>query len=165
VTKVVLIGMLAVMVTAGCGASRNSAGSATAAPAGGLAPAQQLTHVSTAGLFVYDTASEVNVVVTRADVIRSSVRAVHAGYGWSLVGDFTGRGAAKFCDLTRALAHRGARLHHHQRFAFQVAGRIYARLFVDYRATPNGLCGSPGFEVTALTHGVARKIAVEIRTG
>jgi len=65
--------------------------------------------------------------LTKADVVRSSIRGVPESGHAALVGAFTKTGAAKFCALTRQLARRGSRLHQPQHLAFEVAGRIYAK--------------------------------------
>ncbi len=123
-------------------------------------PAEQL------GLRISDLAGRVKAEVTNAGVVRSSVRAVRqAGGAAAVVGVFTKDGASKFCSLTRGLARRGARVHRPQHFAIAVGGRVYARPWVDYRAFPNGLCGSPGFEWGGMQLPVARRLARLIRGG
>jgi hypothetical protein len=117
-------------------------------------------------LRIFDPSRLVKTEVTNDDVVRSSVRAVRQPAGSaSLVGDFTKAGATKFCSLTHALARRGSRLRRVQHFAFEVAGRIYTRPSVDYRAFPNGLCGSPGFQVDGMRLAAARSLARLIRDG
>ncbi len=117
-------------------------------------------------LRIFDPSGLVKTQVTNDDVVRSSVRAIRQPAGSALlVGNFTKAGATKFCSLTRALARRGSRLRSPQHFAFEVAGRIYTRPWVDYRAVPNGLCGSPGFEVGPMHLTVALSLARLIRGG
>jgi hypothetical protein len=101
--------------------------------------------------------------LTKADVVRSSIRGVPESGHAALVGAFTKTGAAKFCALTRQLARRGSRLHQTQYLAFEVAGRIYAKPAIDYKLFPNGVCGSPGFEVV-MPLNVARRLALLIRS-
>ena len=115
-------------------------------------------------LRVYDPTGLVKTEVTSADVVRSSFRAVlQPGGSAAVVGTLTRAGDSKFCSLTRALARRGARLRRPQHFAFEVAGRVYARPWVDYKAFPNGVCGSPAFEVVGMRLAVARTLVRLIR--
>jgi hypothetical protein len=117
-------------------------------------------------LRIFDPSGLVKTQVTNDDAVRSSVRAVRQPAGSAmLVGNFTKAGATKFCSLTRALARRGSRLRSPQHFAFEVAGRIYTRPWIDYRAFPNGLCGSPGFQVGGMRLSVARSLVRLIRGG
>jgi hypothetical protein len=125
-----------------------------------------LASTTQSRLRIFDPSGLVKTEVTNDGVVRSSVRAVRqTDASGSLIGTFTKVGAAKFCSLTRALARRGARLARPQHFAFEVAGRIYTRPWVDYKAFPNGLCGSPGFEVGGMRLAVARSLARLIRGG
>ena len=114
-------------------------------------------------LRIFDPSGIAKTQVTSVDVIRLSVRAVRkAGGSADLVGDFTKTGRAKFCALTRALARRGARVGVAQPLAIEVAGHVYARPRVDFKAFPTGLCGSPSFEwLMDLT--LARRLAHVIR--
>jgi hypothetical protein len=108
----------------------------------------------------------VKLELTTADVVPSSAQAQRlAGGSAVLYVGFTSKGAAKFCRLTRALARRGARLHRQQRFAVAVGFGIYVRPLVDYRASPDGLCGAPGFEVQGMRLALARQLAQQIRAG
>jgi hypothetical protein len=121
-----------------------------------------------AGVFtlrLYDPTGKVPTQVTQADVIRPSAWASEQPDGtWYLYFRLTNRGNARFATLTRALARRGARLHTWQRFAFEIDGRVYLRPFVDYKAFPNGLDSSEGFEFP-FSYELAHRLAKAIRGG
>jgi len=118
------------------------------------------------GFRIYDPTGRVSTEVTGADLVRSSVRAVHQpGGAATLYLRLTKAGAAKFHSLTRALARRGAQLHRHQSFAVEIGGHVYARPWVDYRADPDGMDGSSGLEMVSVPLAVAQRLAREIRGG
>jgi hypothetical protein len=137
--------LLVIGVSAGCSGSR------TAPPI---------------GLRIYDPAGRVKGQVTSTDVVRSSVRTSREPGGTAgIFFALTRRGKQRIHRLTRALAHRGARLHRIQQFAFEVRGHVYARPRIDYRAFPDGIDGAPGIEIPGLTPGAARRIAAQLREG
>jgi hypothetical protein len=74
----------------------------------------------------------------------------------------TAEGAVKFQTLTRALVHRGAKVHRNQNLAIQL-GDFVSRPNIDYRLSPNGLSPDPGIEVLGMTISHARRLAREIR--
>jgi hypothetical protein len=132
----IAVAFLSLAAMAGCAA----AGQVTQSSTSSLTLPLRLASVSVSGLYIYDASARVKVVLTNADLVPASVHVGReAGGSLGLAGGFTSIGASKFCRLTRALAHRGQRLQHPQRFAFQVDGRVYARPLVDYRAFPDGL--------------------------
>jgi hypothetical protein len=113
---------------------------------------------------LYDPTGGVSTEVTRADVVLSSVRAVRQPGGQAaLYLRLTPRGASRLHSLTRALAHRGARLHRQQSFAVRIGGRVRARTRVDYRAFPQGLDGNSGLEILTARLAVIQQLAKEIR--
>lgn len=115
---------------------------------------------------IYDPSGRVKVEVTSADIVRSSARAAPQGGGTAIFSvSFTAGGASKFCRLTRALARRGAALDRRQRFAVAFSDRVQSRPFIDYEATPSGLCGSPAIEVHGLPVTVAQRLVQQIREG
>jgi hypothetical protein len=67
----------------------------------------------------------------------------------------TNTGTSKLCRLTRALARRGRQLGKQQAFVIEINGRVKSRPRLDHDATPNGICGAPGFEI----QGIRRKAA------
>jgi len=117
-------------------------------------------------LRIYDSVGQAKWEVRTPDVVRSSARASRQPGGVAaLYFRLTTNGAFKFHSLTRALARRGTRLHRSQRFAFEVDGRVYARPFIDYRASPNGLDGRSGIQVGGLKLATAQRLARGIRQG
>jgi preprotein translocase subunit SecD len=74
----------------------------------------------------------------------------------------TAEGASKFQTLTRALAHRGAKVHRNEHLAIQL-GDFVSRPNIDYRLSPNGLSPKQGIEVLGMTISHARRLAREIR--
>lgn len=97
---------------------------------------------------LFDPTGHAPVSITTSDVVRSSVKAVQIRGQVSVYVGFTARGRAKLCRLTRELARRGSRLRQMQRMALRIGARSYGRPLIDYQAFPNGLCGSPGIEIT-----------------
>jgi hypothetical protein len=154
----VLLGAFA----AGC-ATHQSARETIQAIPGGSTRLQRLKSVSTAGLYIYDARRLNSVVVTPRDVVRTSIHVARDSGRPALAGQFTRFGASKFCRLTRALAQRGRRLHRPQHLVMQVNGAVYARPYVDYRAFPSGLCGTPGFEVVGTDPALAAELARKLR--
>ena len=120
---------------------------------------------SARGLHIYDAQRIVNTTITSADIDRSSIRVIPlSGRNASLYVGFNARGRRRFCRLTRALAHHGTRLHRHQYFVLEVSGRVLERPWIDYKTSPEGLCGSPGFELDQMETRTARTVARMIRT-
>jgi hypothetical protein len=120
---------------------------------------------SARGLHIYDARQIVNTTIASGDIDRSSIRVEPLSGGRaSLYVGFNARGRRKFCRLTRALAHRGARLHRHQYFVIEVSGRDLERPWIDYKTSPDGLCGTPGFELDNMETRTARTVARMIRT-
>jgi hypothetical protein len=118
------------------------------------------------GLQIYDARRIAKAKVTSSDLVRSSIRVVPLStrYAALYVG-FTNRGRLEFCRLTRALAHRGSRLHRHQYLVMAADGRVFARPWIDYEKFPNGLCGVPGFESDRMPIRAAGDLAKSIRNG
>jgi hypothetical protein len=115
------------------------------------------------GLRIYDPAQLVRATVTSADVSYAHAdTSPQTGQALVELG-LTARGVHSFCTLTRALAVRGARRHSFQHLAVAVDGHVYARPFIDYRANPRGLCGSPAFEIAVATPALAHELAAEIK--
>jgi hypothetical protein len=116
-------------------------------------------------LRIYDPAGHIHTRVTLAGIARRETHVTHLGNlpTGTLGIVFTKAGRRGFCKLTRALAHRGARLHnHHESSAFAVNGHIYARPYIDYRVAPNGLCGVPALSVS-MKLATARRLARLLR--
>lgn len=129
-----------------------------------MQPGEHLVLVSNAGLYIFAPGHFAWGVVTPDEVVRSSIHVVRRpGHHAAVALSFTAVGSAAFCRLTRAAAERGEAVHRNQHFVVQVNGAIFGRPFVDYRAFPNGLCGTPGFEFVAEDPALAVKLAREIR--
>lgn len=127
-------------------------------------PSSALPASTGSTLRIFDPTGAIKVQVTSAEVALSTVRAVSTPTGEAaLVGKFTARGRVKFCTLTRGVAKRGTRLHHDQHIAFAVAGHVIGRPTIQSRLFPNGLCGSPSFEVAGLKLAEARRLSRAIR--
>jgi hypothetical protein len=58
-----------------------------------------------------------------------------------------------------------ALLHQVQHFALDVSRHVYARPFIDYRSTPDGVDGKAGFEIPGLSPKVAKRVAGQLRAG
>ena len=142
--KPLLAPFLVLVIAAGCGSANHTA----------------------AGLRIYDPAGQVKGEVGPTDVVQSSVTASTDQAGTAVLAfALTRHGNERIRSLTRALAQRGARLHRNQHFAFEVSGHVYARPFIDYRATPDGIDGESGIEIPGLGRKVANRIAVQMREG
>jgi hypothetical protein len=147
---------------AGCATHPSTRETTQSTPGGGTG-LQRLKSVSVSGLYIYDARRLNSVVVTPSDVVRSSIHVARGSGHPALAGQFTRIGASKFCRLTLALAQRGRRLHRPQHFVVQVNGAVYARPYLDYRAFPSGLCGTPGFEVVGTDPALVAKLARKLR--
>jgi hypothetical protein len=113
---------------------------------------------------LFDPTGHVPAEVATADILRSAARAYpEPGGSAALFVQLTPRGASEFHALTRGLARRGARLHRRQSFVVTIDGHVYARPFVDYKASPDGLDGRSGLELQGLKLATARRLAKEIR--
>jgi preprotein translocase subunit SecD len=77
--------------------------------------------------------------------------------------ELTAHGQRTFLQLTRGLAHRGAKLHRVEHFAIAVRGRVYSRPSIDYRLTPDGLDTSPGVSIANVPPNVAKRLADALR--
>ena len=130
-----------------------------------FATAQAFGETTSVRLRLYDPSGRTRAEVGIRDVERASARAVRLPDGTALSFRLTSTGAAKCHRLTLSLAKRGARLHHFQRFAFAINGRVYARPFVDYRLFPEGLDCTTGLEFHGLRVADARRLVVLIRRG
>ena len=115
---------------------------------------------------LYDPTGEAATQVTRADVVRSSVRVLRDPAGQAVLAfAFTKHGASQFRALTRALARRGARLHRQQSFVVEIGGHVSARSRVDYEQYPDGLDGSSGVEIIVPRLATAQWLARKVRRG
>ena len=139
--------LLVVGLTAGCGGSGSRSAPRT-------------------GLRIYDPAGLVKAQVTSPDVVRSSVLAETEPGGTAVV--FLAlwpRGNERFLRLTRALAHRGLRVHRIEPFAFEVNGHVYARPGVDYRDFPDGYSADAGTDIHGVPGDAAKDIVAQLREG
>jgi preprotein translocase subunit SecD len=114
------------------------------------------------GVRIYAIGVKSAPVVTSADIIRSSVQAYSTSGQSGVAFTFTEAGATKFLLLTRAVAHRGARLHRFTEFAIEVDGHVYSRPFINYHRNPNGL-PSPSAELVTTSLAVAQRLAALMR--
>ena len=137
---------------------------------GGHASPSRSTHlkgglvvVLTHGFRIYDPTGYTTAGLTGADIVRSSVRTFSSGGVVDVNVRLTRSGQSSLCRLTRALARRGAQLHHQLPFVVAINGREYKRIYVDYKATPNGICGSPVLEFAGLTRPAAQILIKRIR--
>jgi hypothetical protein len=116
-------------------------------------------------LRIYDPAGQSKVVVTIADVVRSSIRATRQPDGSGVVSfRLTGSGAGKFHRLTLALAQRGSRLHRSQHLAMQI-GAFMSKPLIDYRASPDGLDGRDPNLLLVPKFSMAQRMARIMRGG
>ena len=120
-------------------------------------------------LRIYDPTGKVPVELTTADIVRSGVRAelpelqpVGGKYAVVYI-PLTDAGTSKFCRLTRAGARRGRELGKQQAFVIEINGRVKSRPQLDYDATPNGICGAPGFEIQGIRRMEAQALVRLIR--
>jgi hypothetical protein len=72
-------------------------------------------------------------------------------------------GSAKFRRLTRDLARRGARIQTVPRFVIEIDGRVFRRIRVDYRFSPDGLDASSGLVIAGMPLSTARRLGRGIR--
>ena len=121
----------------------------------------------TAPRFIYDADGHDATVLTLADVVPSSVKAVHDPANGAIVQfELTASGQKAMIQLTRDLAQRGARLHRFQSYAMELGGRVYRRVVIDYRVMPNGMPSDTGRVSTIMglrDMAAARRIAALIR--
>ena len=118
------------------------------------------------GLRIYDPAGLIKAQVRSGDVYRSSVLTSSEPGGTAVV--YFGlkpAGDRRFLRLTRELAHRGARTHRVQQFAFAADGHVYARPRVDYHVFPDGYSASTGTDIHGVPGDAAKSIATRLREG
>lgn len=98
------------------------------------------------------------------DIIRSSAVAVRNpnGPGGVLGLKFSDGGQAKFCELTRAVARRGADSHRVGDILIDIDGELF-RVHIDYHYLPKGLCGSSGGSLVQTSMSNAQRLARFIR--
>ncbi|SRR5712691_10099202 len=77
----------------------------------------------------------------------------------------TQEGVRKFDQLTRRLAHRGARAGRPFHFLVTVDGRLTARPYIDYRTNPDGIPGDNGLQLSLRNRSEAEKLARRLRGG
>ena len=77
---------------------------------------------------------------------------------------FTPEGERRFADLTRTLAHRGAKLGTPQHLLLVVDRVVYAAPYIDYRRNPDGIPGDNGIQFSGLASlEETRKLAKALR--
>jgi preprotein translocase subunit SecD len=76
---------------------------------------------------------------------------------------FTKSGVQKFHQLTRLLAHRGARTGRPFHSVIRVDGRVIARPSIDYHAYPNGVQGDNGVQLNPRSRSESEKLARRLR--
>jgi SecDF, P1 head subdomain len=115
-------------------------------------------------LRIYDPTGKVPVELTSADIVRSSAEASPVGGEYAMVSfALTDTGTSKFCRLTRAVARRGRELGKRQALAIEINGRVESRPRIDHDATPDGICGAPGFEIQGMRPKKAQALVTLIR--
>jgi hypothetical protein len=148
--SVVIVAAVSALALTGAAGSSGTLGSASAN--------SQQTQVR-----IYDPSHRIVTEVRTRDVIRESARAMRDPAGNAAVFfRLTAEGAVKFQTLTRALAHRGAKVHRNEHLAIRL-GDFLSRPIIDYRLSPSGLSPKPGIEVLGMTIAHARRLAREIR--
>jgi preprotein translocase subunit SecD len=111
--------------------------------------------------------------LTDADIDRADSMVIQATQHPIVVVELTAQGQAAFTDLTRELAHRGARLAEPeggleatQHLAIVIDDRIVAMPFIDFRVAPNGIDGADGAQISGnLTEETARQMASILDSG
>ena len=113
---------------------------------------------------VYDSKGLIHARITLAGLVRAKTSASHGTK--STMGELTlvlnRTGARANCRLSRGLAHRGARLHRVQHEIVTIDDWS-TQLFVDYRASPDGLCGIRTLTFSNMSFPTARRLAQSIR--
>lgn len=111
--------------------------------------------------------------LTDADVAGAESMVIQATQHPIVVVELTADGRAAFTELTRELAHRGARLggpgsgiEATQHLAIVIDDQIVAVPFIDFRAAPNGIDGADGAQISGnLTEETARQMASVLDSG
>jgi preprotein translocase subunit SecD len=80
--------------------------------------------------------------------------------------EFTEGAQAAFTSLTRELARRGSALNAGQHFVMVLDDRIVAVPFIDYRASPEGIHGASGAQISGgMSSQSARRLAAILNSG